>query len=168
MGSRQLTEDLLEQIVAGVEAVSEEFERWGEPYVRGPGLYIVIADGPIADFADPIGDNHWPVEECSTVTDDFERFVETATAVGTTRDGAIVVRENGEIQRQMVRLHDLRSIDTNGDAPPSVVYQDWMGARHMSAVETSAHRDVVATVTLSEEDGRVSVFVDGHEAELPG
>jgi len=36
-----------------------------------------------------------------------------------------------------------------------------MGARHMSALEASTRTNVVATITLSEENGRVSVFVDG-------
>ncbi|WEL27507.1 Diadenylate cyclase (plasmid) [Haloferax volcanii] len=36
-----------------------------------------------------------------------------------------------------------------------------MGARHMSALETSTREEVVATITLSEEDGRVTVFTDG-------
>ena len=37
-----------------------------------------------------------------------------------------------------------------------------MGSRHMSALETSIRPSVVATVTLSEETGRVSVFRDGN------
>jgi DNA integrity scanning protein DisA with diadenylate cyclase activity len=46
----------------------------------------------------------------------------------------------------------------DGAAP---TYADWMGARHMSAVDTSTRDPVVAAVTLSEEDGRVTVFEDG-------
>jgi len=42
-----------------------------------------------------------------------------------------------------------------------VGYEPWMGSRHMSAIETSVRPEVVATVTLSEETGRVSVFRDG-------
>ena len=37
----------------------------------------------------------------------------------------------------------------------------WMDARHMSALETSTPKDVVAAITLSEEDGQVTVFTDG-------
>jgi len=42
-----------------------------------------------------------------------------------------------------------------------LAYEDWMGSRHMSPLETSLRPAVVATVTLSEESGRVSVFQDG-------
>ena len=40
-------------------------------------------------------------------------------------------------------------------------YADWMGTRHMSALETSTRDAVFAVVTLSEENGRVTVFRDG-------
>ncbi|WP_338739714.1 hypothetical protein [Haloplanus salilacus] len=36
-----------------------------------------------------------------------------------------------------------------------------MGARHMGALETSTRDAVAAAITLSEEDGRVTVFDDG-------
>jgi hypothetical protein len=40
-------------------------------------------------------------------------------------------------------------------------YPDWMSAKHLSALEVSDHEAVLATVTLSEESGRVVVFRDG-------
>ena len=42
-----------------------------------------------------------------------------------------------------------------------------MGTRHMSALETSTRKEVVATITLSEEDGRVTVFTDGTFEDSP-
>jgi len=160
MGPRQIADEVLEAIVDALRRVSAEFDRWGEPYVRGPGLYFLIVDGTATDYSDPMGNNRWPVERCATVTDDLDRFVDTAKSVGTTCDGAVVVHSDGRIQPQMVRLHDLRG-DTGEHDGPGVTYEDWMGTRHMSAVEASVRPNVVATATLSEEDGRVSVFVDG-------
>ena len=40
-------------------------------------------------------------------------------------------------------------------------YEPWMGARHMSALDISTRPEVVTTLTLSEETGRVTVFDDG-------
>jgi len=160
MGPRQLADEVVETIVDSLRRVSSEFDRWGESYVRGPGLYFLVVDGTVADYSDPMGENRWPVERCPTVTDDCERFVDTAKSVGTTCDGAVVVHADGRIDPQMVRLHDLRA-PADDHARPSVTYEDWMGTRHMSAAEASARSNVVATATLSEEDGSVSVFVDG-------
>ena len=42
-----------------------------------------------------------------------------------------------------------------------MTYADWMGSRHMSVLDTSLREDVVATITLSEATGRVTVFSDG-------
>lgn len=160
MGPRQLADEVLETIVDSLQRVSAAFDRWGEPYVRGPGLYFLVVDGTVTDYSDPMGDNRWPVERCPTVTDDVDQFVDTAKSVGTTCDGAVVVHTDGRIEPQMVRLHDLRA-STDDRVRAEVAYEDWMGTRHMSAVEASARPNVVATATLSEEDGRVSVFVDG-------
>jgi DNA integrity scanning protein DisA with diadenylate cyclase activity len=59
----------------------------------------------------------------------------------------------------MVRLKQLSTDgdDVNNDLP----YAGWMGARHMSALETSTRAAVSVVVTLSEEDGRVTIFSDG-------
>jgi len=37
----------------------------------------------------------------------------------------------------------------------------------MSALETSTRKEVIATSTLSEEDGRVTVFTDGVFQDSP-
>lgn len=161
MAPKQVTDGLLEVLVDAVQRVSQEFDRWNDQYVRGPGLYVLVVDGTPDAYSDPMGHNRWPVEECQTVTDDPEQFVETAKSVGTANDGAIVVNADGRIEEQMVRLYDLRATDDARQQTGAVEYADWMGTRHMSAAEASVRPNVVATVTLSEEDGRVSMFVDG-------
>lgn len=161
MAPEQVADGLLEVLVDAVQRVSQGFDRWDDQYVRGPGLYVLVVDGTPDAYSDPMGHNRWPVEECQNVTDDPDQFVETARSVGTTNDGAIVVNTDGRIEQQMVRLYDLRSTDETRAEAGAVEYADWMGTRHMSAAEASARSNVVATVTLSEEDGRVSMFVDG-------
>jgi DNA integrity scanning protein DisA with diadenylate cyclase activity len=78
---------------------------------------------------------------------------------GLSRDGAVVVHSDGTIGEEMVRVKQLSPAECrrNDDLP----YAGWMGARHMSALETSTRQEVSATITLSEEDGRVTVFTDG-------
>lgn len=39
-------------------------------------------------------------------------------------------------------------------------YAGWMGTGHMSPLETATREEVIAAITLSEEDGRVSIFTD--------
>lgn len=63
----------------------------------------------------------------------------------------------------MVRLRDL-DLSVVADDRTGIEYADWMGSRHMSALETSLREAVVARDTLSEETGRVSVFRDGNVA----
>jgi DNA integrity scanning protein DisA with diadenylate cyclase activity len=47
----------------------------------------------------------------------------------------------------------------------TVEYADWMGTKHLSAAESSVRDAVLAAVTLSEENGRVTVFEDGSFAD---
>jgi DNA integrity scanning protein DisA with diadenylate cyclase activity len=42
-----------------------------------------------------------------------------------------------------------------------------MGAKHMSALETSIREEVLWVITLSEEDGRVTTFLDGTYQDYP-
>lgn len=126
--------------------------RDGLPY--GPGAYLAVVSGPsVADHADPMGDNRWPVESCPEVLADQDAFYETLTRVARTNDGAIVVSVDGVVQEGMVRFRDRPSADA--------AYANWMGSRHMSALDTSTRETVVATLTLSQESGRVTVFRDG-------
>jgi hypothetical protein len=152
-------EAILERIEGCVTDISLGFERWGDPYARGPGLYFVVERDPLADVATPMGTNRWPVEDCPTVFAGTDAFLAAAQTVALSRDGAVVVHSNGTIEEEMVRVKQLSSDEyrRHGDLP----YAGWMGARHMSALETSTRKEVVAAVTLSEEDGRVTVFTDG-------
>ncbi|APW98162.1 hypothetical protein CHINAEXTREME_10340 [Halobiforma lacisalsi AJ5] len=155
--------ELIDVITYCVEGISLSFDRWDEPYVQGPGLYFVVVAGTsIEEYADPMGENRWPTDECPSVSGRLESFYDVARSVALERDGAVVVTVDGTIHEQMVRLKDL-SADELEALPVSAdhSYAEWMGARHMSAMDTSAREEVVATVTLSEESGRVSIFQDG-------
>lgn len=151
------TDRLRDLLTYVVEEVSLTFDRWDDDYVRGPDLYFVVAAGTrFEDYADPLGNNRWPVEVVRNVTADLDAVLETARRVAFDRDGAVVVTADGSIQEQMVRVRTPgnRTIVT-GD------YPDWMSAKHLSALEVSAHEAVLAAITLSEESGRVVVFEDG-------
>ena len=171
LATRELTSDspdvdaVLERIGECVEDISLGFERWDDPYARGPGLYFVVERGPITEFAAPMGTNRWPVENCATVFAETDVFRETARNVALSCDGAIVVHSDGTIGEAMVRVKQLSSAECR--RPDDLPYAGWMGARHMSALETSTRREVLAAITLSEEDGRVTVFIDGTFEDFP-
>lgn len=166
-GDHDAVEEVIAVVTFCLEGISLAFDAWDEPQVRGPGLYVaVVAGTTVADYADPMGGNRWPVEACPTVTDDLDAFHAAASEVAFSRDGAVVVSVDGTVLEQMVRMKDLSVADRSavGDDP---AYADWMGARHMSALDTSVRDAVVATVTLSEESGRVTRFVDGRYEDAP-
>lgn len=156
---------ILERIEGCVRDISLGFERWDDPNPRGPGLYFVVERGSMTEFVAPMGTNRWPVENCATVFAETDVFLEAAQDVALSRDGAIVVHSDGTIQESMVRVKQLSPAERRrtDDLP----YAGWMGARHMSALETSTRREVTATITLSEEDGRVTVFTDGAYRDTP-
>ncbi|RAW44920.1 hypothetical protein DQW50_11900 [Halorubrum sp. 48-1-W] len=163
-GSHQRVRELIDRLRFCAEHVSLDFDGWEEPHVKGPGLYFaVVADREYGSYADPMGDNRWPRDQCRSVFDE-DAFVEATEAVSLEGDGGIVVAVDGEIESQMLRFRDLGTGSEEADLTDDVGYESWMGSRHMSAIETSVRPEVVATVTLSEETGRVSVFRDG-EAE---
>jgi DNA integrity scanning protein DisA with diadenylate cyclase activity len=56
---------------------------------------------------------------------------------------------------------------TDADDADDLDYPDWMGTKHLSALETSARNGVLWAVTLSEEDGRVTTFIDGTYQDYP-
>lgn len=154
-GSHPTVQCLLDTMSYCLEGISMGFDRYGEPLVKGPGAYFVVVTGhSVAEFADPMGDNRWPIGDCLEVLADVDCFYEAARDVSLSNDGAVIVSVDGVITEQMVRIKD----DPAGE---DVEYADWMGSRHMSAIDTSLRTDVVATMTLSEESGRVSRFVDG-------
>ncbi|WP_418280769.1 hypothetical protein [Halorubrum sp. DTA98] len=160
-GSHGRVREVVDRLRYCAEYISIDFDDWEEPHVKGPGLYFaVIADREYGSYADPMGDNHWPREECASVFAE-DSFTEAAETVSVERDGGVVVAVDGEVEPQMVRFRDLGTRTDESGLVDDVEYEPWMGSRHMSAIETSVRPEVVATVTLSEETGRVSVFHDG-------
>ncbi|WP_254544881.1 diadenylate cyclase [Halomarina pelagica] len=149
---------VLDRIESCVEDISRGFERWDDPYARGPGLYFVIERDSVVGFTDPMGTNRWPVEDCASVFDEPDALLETARRVAFSCDGAVVIHNDGTIQEEMVRVNQLSPAEqARIDELP---YAEWMGTRHMSALETAPREEVVAAITLSEEDGRVTIFTN--------
>lgn len=138
-----------------LESISIAFDRWEEPYVFGPGLYVAIVVGPsLESYADPMGDNRWPADAPQDVLASEDGFTDAMDEVAFDRDGAMIISVDGIVSRQFVRF---RSVDT----PGAIEYADWMGSRHMSALDISTRPDVIATMTLSQESGRVTRFEAG-------
>jgi DNA integrity scanning protein DisA with diadenylate cyclase activity len=94
-----------------------------------------------------------------SIFEETDSILETARGVAFSCDGAIVVHDDGSIKEEMVRLKQLSTAE--GARIDDLPYAGWMGARHMSALETSTRAEVFAAITLSEEDGRITVFADG-------
>ena len=160
------SQELMDQIRYTAETLSLCFDRWGEQYVRGPSLYfLIVAEMNFDQYTDPLGENRWPVNRCKIVTDSLDTFREVAEDVAFTRDGAVIVTADGTIQEQMVRVRG----PSRGEVPgiENLQYTDWMGTKHMSALETSLREEVIWAVTLSEEDGRVTTFLDGTHQDYP-
>ena len=152
--------ELMDLVRYTAETLSLEFTRWGEPYVTGPGLYVlIVADIDYGEYTDPLGANTWPVERCRVVGDEPEAFLDAARDVALSRDGAVVIAADGTIQEQMVRVRNLDRAEA--DRGDGIVAADWMGTKHLSALEASTREQVLWAVTLSEEDGRVTTFLDG-------
>jgi hypothetical protein len=156
----------MDQIRYTAESLSMGFDQWGEQYVSGPSLYLlIVAEISFDEYTDPMGGNRWPVERCQVVTDSPEAFTRVARDVAFSRDGAIVVTGDGTVQEQMVRVRSpSREYIEEFD---KLEYAEWMGAKHMSALETSIREEVLWVITLSEEDGRVTTFLDGTYQDYP-
>lgn len=156
--SHERVQRLIDIVRFCIEGISLSFDRWEESYITGPGLYFAIFSGhTVRDHADPMGDNQWPVTECRDVLEDVDGFYEAANEVARTRDGAVVISVDGIVQEQMVRFRESPS-DSNHRTDR---YADWMGSRHMSALDTSTRPEVITTITLSAESGRVTIFENG-------
>ncbi len=160
------SQELMDQIRYVAESLSLDFEKWDEQHVSGPSLYfLIVAEADFEAYTDPLGENTWPTDRCKVVSDSLEAFKRVARDVAFSRDGAIIVTGDGTIQEQMVRVRS-----PSQDEFPSVVdpeYPDWMGTKHMSALETSLRKNVLWAITLSEEDGRVSTFIGGTFQDYP-
>lgn len=151
--------ELLDVVQYCLEEISLGFDGWDGPSDHGPGAYFALVSGrSLREYADAMGENVWPTEECWRVCGADTSFCETTREVAESRDGAVVVSLDGVIQEQMVRFRDL-STDDSAERE-GLEYGEWMGSRHMSALETSARDEVIATLTLSAENGRVTVFRD--------
>lgn len=163
------TRRLVDRITECAEGMSLGFDGYGDAQIKRPGLYAaVVAGRSVAGYADPMGANRWPVDVCGNILANIDDCHAATSKVARSRDGGVVVGIDGTVLEQMVRF---RNVD--GDSLPSevsladIAYADWMGARHMSAYEQSLRPEVVATVTLSEETGRVTVFEAGEYETVP-
>jgi diadenylate cyclase len=160
------SQDIMDQIRYVAETLSMEFDKWDDQYVSGPSLYfLVVAETDFEEYTDPLGENIWPTDRCKMVLDSPERFRRVAEDVAFTRDGAIIVTGDGTIQRQMVRVRSPNQM--NVSAVEELEYPDWMGTKHMSALETSLRQNVLWAITLSEENGRVTTYLDGTYQDYP-
>jgi len=154
------TIDLLTYVA---EDVSLGFDRWKDRYTRGPSLYFLVLSGTRFDsFVDRLGMNRWPIERARVLPDDFTPAVHAASDVAFDCDGAAVVSADGTFQERMVRVRS-----TPDHEVPDADYPDWMSAKHLSAFEASTREAVLAAVTLSEENGRVTVFRNGTYEDRP-
>ncbi len=160
------SQDLMDQIRYVAESLSLGFDRWDEPYVSGPSLYfLVVAETDFEEYTDPLGENTWPTDRCKVVSDSSDAFRRVTHDVAFSRDGAIIVTGDGTIQRQMVRVRSPSREEL--PAVEDLDYPDWMGTKHMSALETSLRENVLWAITLSEENGRVTTYLNGTYQDYP-
>ncbi|SDX84590.1 diadenylate cyclase [Halobellus clavatus] len=161
----ETSQQLMDLLRYTAESLSLGFDRWDEQHVSGPSLYfLVVADVDVSSYTDPLGANKWPVNRCRVISESAEAFVEAARDVAFTCDGAIVIAADGTIQEQMVRVRSPSHQSMDGI---DIEYADWMGTKHMSALEASTREEVLWAVTLSEENGRVSSFLNGTYQDYP-
>jgi diadenylate cyclase len=162
----ETSQELMDLLRYTCESLSLGFDRWNEQYVSGPSLYfLVVADVDFEQYTDPLGANKWPIDRCGVVSESAEPFIDVAQDVAFSCDGAVVVAGDGTIQEQMVRV---RSPDADElEEASQLSYADWMGTKHLSAAEISTRDEVLWAVTLSEEDGRVTSFLNGSYQDYP-
>lgn len=156
---------IVERIKWCVERISVKFDRWSDPHARGPGLYFVVERDSATAFAEPMGANRWSVEDCADIFSSLDALSEAAEKVAFSCDGAVMVNNDGTIEEEMVRIKQLSTAEH--EQKDGLPFAGWMGARHMSALEASTRREILAAITLSEEDGRMTVFTDGTFTDYP-
>ncbi|MFA9518590.1 diadenylate cyclase [Halopenitus sp. H-Gu1] len=162
----ETSQELMDLLRYTCETLSLEFTRWDEQYVSGPSLYfLIVADVDFVEYTDPLGANTWPVDRCSVVSESAEPFIDVARDVAFSCDGAVVIAADGTIQEQMVRVRSPSPDEMNNTA--ELAYADWMGTKHLSAMEITTREEVLWAVTLSEENGRVSSFLNGTYQDYP-
>ena len=160
------SQELMDQIRYTAESLSLQFDRWGEHHVSGPSLYIlIVAEVNFDSYTDPLGEHGWPIDRCHVASESPDAFTTVARDVAFSQDGAVIMTGDGTIQEQMVRVRS-----PSRSAVPDIddlQYPNWMGTKHMSALETSLREDVLWAITLSEEDGRVTTFLNGTYQDYP-
>lgn len=162
----ETSQELMDLLRYTCETLSLEFDRWDEPYVAGPSLYfLIVADVDFNEYTDPLGSNRWPVERCGVVSKSTEPFIDVARDVAFSCDGAVVIAADGTIQEQMVRVRSPSPEEMRN--AEDLEYAEWMGTKHLSAMEISTREEVLWAVTLSEENGRVTSFLDGTYQDYP-
>ena len=90
---------VIDKISSCGREISYEFERWDDPYARGPGLYFVVERDSVAGFTVPMGTNRWPVEDWASVVDKTNALLETARGAAFSCDGAVVIHNGGSSMR---------------------------------------------------------------------
>ena len=135
----------------------------GRPVREGTGAVLPLRIEFGVGVRRTDGINRWSVEDCASVFSD--ELFETANRVAFECDGAVVVHDDGTIASEMVRAEQLTAKE---DARvEDLPFADWMGARHMSALETTLRPEVDAVLTLSETDGRTTIFRAGRYEDHP-
>lgn len=157
------TRELIERLRDCTESISLGFDEYAQPQVKGPGLYLaIVACRNVESFADPMGENTWPVAMCQNVFEDFDACFEALATVSESCDGGVVIGVDGTVLEQMVRFRNVTEAGlSDTESLSGIEYSSWMGARHMSALELSLRPESVAAITLSEETGRMTLFDDG-------
>ena len=157
---------LFDLVTYTAEGISLQFDRWGGDHFSGPSLYILIgAEVNFDSYTDPLGEHGWPIDRCHVASESPDAFTTVARDVAFSQDGAVIMTGDGTIQEQMVRVRSPSRTDIPG--VEELNYPDWMGTKHMSALESSLRNDVLWGITLSEEDGRVTTFLNGTYQDYP-
>lgn len=131
---------IAERIRCSVQKTSLGVAQWNDPHAQGPGVCFVIERDSATACVEPMGTNRWPVEDCASVFASRGALCEAAGEVAFACDGAVVVHDDGTIKKEMVRMKQLSAAER--EEIDSLPYGGWMGARRMSAPETST-RDVI-------------------------
>jgi len=105
-----------------------------------------------------------PINRCQLVTDSLDKFTAVARDVAFTRDGAVIVTADGTIQEQMVRVRNPSSTDAGRRRRRSGRLD---GDETPERAGNPLREEVIWAITLSEEDGRVTTFLNGTYQDYP-
>jgi hypothetical protein len=80
-GDHERVCEVVDRLTYCAEWISVSFDGYEEPHVKGPGLYFaVIGDSDYGAYADPMGENRWPRDDCASVFDE-DAFAAAAESV---------------------------------------------------------------------------------------